>query len=187
VRHGFLGEETGFEVVTISRLVNAFFRWEFNSCETIVRGGDVHPIDYANASPDVALTSLHYYFPWAIRALLRWSAFCAITRREMRIFQDSRAYFSIGDDESLSYEEKLRRYRELADGYFSADEYETFAAEALPQLDEATVELVASPEFDELIVDSVRSTFPSHEHEHFVTHYRGLLGAWLRDAQALAS
>ena len=43
--------------------------------------------------------TLHYYFPWAIRALVRWSAFCAITRREMRIFQDSRAYFAVGDDE----------------------------------------------------------------------------------------
>ena len=58
-------------VVTISRLVNAFFRWEFNSCESLVRGPEVHPIDYANACPDVSLTSLHYYFPWAITALLR--------------------------------------------------------------------------------------------------------------------
>ena len=34
-----------------------------------MRGADVHPIDYANAWPDVALTSLHYYFPWAMTAL----------------------------------------------------------------------------------------------------------------------
>ena len=92
----------------------------------------MHPIDYANASPDVALTSLHYYFPWAIRALVRWSAFCAVTRRRMRIFQDSRRYFEIGDDESLSYEEKLQRYRVLADEYFHADEYRAFCDEALP-------------------------------------------------------
>ena len=26
--------------------------------------------------PDVAVTSLHYYFPWAITALVRWCAFC---------------------------------------------------------------------------------------------------------------
>ena len=38
VDHDFLSPETGWEVVTISRLVNAFFRWEFNSCETLVRG-----------------------------------------------------------------------------------------------------------------------------------------------------
>src|SRR5262245_59309768 len=65
VEHDFLDPETGAEVVTVSKLVNAFFRWEFNSCESLVRGGEVHPIDYANACPDVAITSLHYYFPWA--------------------------------------------------------------------------------------------------------------------------
>ena len=56
VSHDFLAPETGDEVLTISRLINAFFRWEFNSCETLVRGTEAHPIDYANASPDVALT-----------------------------------------------------------------------------------------------------------------------------------
>ena len=186
VRHGFLDADTGFEVVSISRLINAFFRWEFNSCECLVRGGAVHPIDYANASPDVAITSLHYYFPWAIRALVRWSAFCAATRRRMRIFQDSRRYFEIGDDESLSYEEKLRRFRELADDYFSAEEYEEFCAQALPHADEATVELVESPELDSVLVDTVRSTFPAHEHEHFVAHYRGLLAAWASDQRTAA-
>jgi hypothetical protein len=38
VDHNFLGERVGDEVVTISRLVNAFFRWEFNSCESLVKG-----------------------------------------------------------------------------------------------------------------------------------------------------
>jgi hypothetical protein len=141
----------------------------------------VHPIDYANASPDVAITSLHYYFPWAIRALVRWAAFCAVTRRPMRIFQDSRRYFEVGDDESLPYEEKLQRFRTLADDYFSADEYEAFCAAALGHADQATVELVESPEFDSVLVDTVRSTFPAHEHEHFVAHYRGLLAAWAVD------
>ena len=71
VDHDFLLPRTGSEVVTIGRLVNSFFRWEFNSCETLVKDGEVYPIDYANACPDVALTSLHYYFPWAIRALVQ--------------------------------------------------------------------------------------------------------------------
>ncbi len=39
-----------------------------------MRGGDVYPIDYANACPDVALTSLHYYFPWAMKASLHLSS-----------------------------------------------------------------------------------------------------------------
>ena len=84
VSHDFLTPETGDEILTISRLINAFFRWEFNSCETLVRGAEAHPIDYANASPDVALTSLHYYWPWAISALLKWSIFCTVTGRAAR-------------------------------------------------------------------------------------------------------
>ena len=93
VSHDFLTPEIGAEVVAISRLVNAFFRWEFNSCETLVKDGVVYPIDYANASPDVALTSLHYYFPWAMAALVRWCTFCTVVRRPMRINQNTRTYF----------------------------------------------------------------------------------------------
>ena len=35
-----------------------------------------------------------------------------------------------------------------------------------------------------LLVDTVRSTFPPHEHDHFIAHYRGLLGAWVADEKA---
>ncbi len=82
VNHGFLSESAGRQTVAISRIVNAFFRWEFNSCEMLVVGDDVYPIDYANACPDVAVTSLHYYFPWAITALVRWSTYCVVTGRK---------------------------------------------------------------------------------------------------------
>jgi hypothetical protein len=181
VRHDFLTPELGDEILTISRLVNAFFRWEFNSCETIVKDGVAYPIDYANASPDVALTSLHYYFPWAIAALVRWSAFCAVTRREMHINQNSRAYFDWGDREDLSYEEKLAKYRELADMYFQLDAYQEFCDSHLSHLDELAHEWFTSGDFDRVLVDTVRSTFPTHEQERFVAHYRGLLGAWARD------
>ncbi len=184
VAHDFLTPELGSEVVAISRLVNAFFRWEFNSCETLVKDGVVYPIDYANASPDVALTSLHYYFPWAIKALVRWSAFCTVTRRRMRINQDTRSYFDIGDRADLTYEEKLARYHELAQEYFGVERYTEFCADHLAHLDEAMVEYVEGPDFDRLLVQTVQSTFPEHEHEHFVAHYRGLLGAWVSDQHA---
>jgi hypothetical protein len=186
VEHDFLSPETGQEVVTISRLVNAFFRWEFNSCENIVRSGEVHPIDYANASPDVAVTSLHYYFPWAISALVKWCVFCSVTDRRMRINQDTRTYFEIGDREDLSYEEKLAEYRGLADDYFEVDAYEEFSAGALARLDDVAVDYFESPKFDELLVATVTSTFPAHEHEPMVARYRGLLGAWASDQHAAA-
>src|SRR6201997_2652497 len=95
IRHDFLSPELGDEIVSISRLVNAFFRWEFNSCETIVKDGIAHPIDYANASPDVALTSLHYYFPWAMKALVRWAVFALVTGRRARLDLETDRFFAV--------------------------------------------------------------------------------------------
>jgi hypothetical protein len=181
VRHDFLTPELGDEIVSISRLVNAFFRWEFNSCETIVKDGIAYPIDYANASPDVALTSLHYYFPWAIVALVRWSAFCAVTRRNLRVDQSPRDYFQWGDRDDLDYEQKLAKYRLLADGYFQIDAYRQFCDDELADLDEIAHTWFSSTEFDDLLVRTVRATFPAHEQEQFVAHYRGLLAAWATD------
>jgi hypothetical protein len=184
VSHDFLSADTGFEVVTISRLVNAFFRWEFNSCETLVRGTDVYPIDYANACPDVALTSLHYYFPWAMAALLRWSVFCVVTGRKPRLDTDTRRYFDIADRSDLSYSEKLHEYRRLADGYFEADRYAEFCARHLGNVDEMVYDWVRSPEFDTLLVDTVRTTYPEHEHDRFLAHFRGLIDLWINDRPA---
>jgi hypothetical protein len=177
VAHGFLTDEVGDEVVTISRLVNAFFRWEFNSCECLVRDGVVYPIDYANACPDVALTSLHYYFPFAMTALLRWSAFCVVTGRPARLDMDSARYFEIGDN-TPDYREKLRGYRALADEYFEIDRYREFCDTTLRHVPELVAEWVSSAEFDELLVSTVRATYPAHEHDRFIAHFRGLIGQW---------
>jgi hypothetical protein len=183
VEHGFLDAATGTEVVTISRLVNAFFRWEFNSCEALVRGGEVYPIDYANACPDVALTSLHYYFPWAMAALLRWTAFCVITGRRRTIDLDTARYFAIGDRADLSYEEKLTEYRRLSDEYFDTERYQDFCASRLAHVDDLVYDWVQSADFDELLLDTVRVTYPRHEHDRFIAHFRGLVGAWSRERE----
>jgi hypothetical protein len=181
VDHGFLTPEAGSEVVTISRLVNAFFRWEFNSCESLVQGDDVHPIDNANACPDVSLTSLHYYFPWAMTALLRWSAFCVVTGRQPRLDTDTRRYFDIGDNPDLSYDEKLAGYRKLAAEYFETERYQEFCATRLAHVEEMVHEWVSSPAFDELLLETVRGTYPPDEHDRFIAHFRGLLASWAAD------
>jgi hypothetical protein len=33
----------------------------------------------------------------------------------------------------------------------------------------------------------VRSTYPMHEHERFLAHFRGLVGLWVRDQAPVAS
>jgi hypothetical protein len=187
LEHEFLTPGLGSQVTAIGKLVNAFFHWEFNSCETIVKDGVVYPIDYANPWPDVAITSLHYYFPWAIRALVRWTVFCLVTGRRTQLDLDPRAYWAVADRDDVPYEEKLERYRALADAFFARDAYEEFCATTLHHLDELVVEYFEGPEFDRVLVDNVRGTFPAHEQERLIAHYRGLVGVWARDERAAAS
>jgi hypothetical protein len=181
VDHGFLDAATGDEVLTISRLVNAFFRWEFNSCEMLVRDGVVYPIDYANACPDVAITSLHYYFPWAMAALLRWTVYCVVTGRRLRLDMDSARYFEVADRPDIPYQDKLAAYRRLSDEYFDTERYAEFCAAHLGHVDDMVRDWVASAAFDDLLVDTVKATYPAHEQDRFVQHFRGLVGAWLAE------
>jgi hypothetical protein len=183
VAHDFLTPAAGSEVLAISRLVNAFFRWEFNSCESLVVDGpspSVHPIDYANACPDIALTSLHYYFPWAIGTLLKWSVFCVVSGRRPRLDLSTRAYFEVADSD-LPYADKIAAYDRLALEYFEADRYREFCAGPLADVDALVRDWVATPDFDALLVRTVRATYPPAEHDRFVAHLRGLINLWLSE------
>ncbi|WP_256842676.1 ATP-grasp domain-containing protein [Ornithinimicrobium cryptoxanthini] len=181
VTHDFLSEQAGWEAETVSKVVNAFFGWEFNSAEMLVAGNEVHPIDYANACPDVAVTSLHYYFPWAITALVRWSVFALATNRPATVDLETRRYYEIADDESLDYQAKMEGYRTLADAHFDTDRYWEFCEQHLAHLPEAVLEWVDSDGFDKILLDTVRSTYPAHEHDKFLAHFRGLVGLWVKD------
>lgn len=72
-------------------------------------------------------------------------------------------------------------YRGLADDSFEQERYDDFVAIALGDLDWVAVDYFASADFDRLLVETVRATFPVSEHEQFVAHYCELLGAWVRD------
>ena len=181
VSHGFLSDSAGQEAKTISQTVNALFRWEFNSCEMLVKGNDVFPIDYANACPDVAVTSLHYYFPWAMKALLRWSAFCVVTDRIAKTQVDTVPWFQIADDDALDYGAKLQAYQELCDEHFDSDRYWDFCDTAVPHLDEMVLDWVASDSFKGLLTSTIRSTYPPHEWDRFEGHFGGLIDLWIKD------
>jgi hypothetical protein len=185
VDHDFLSAGVGQEAVTIAQTVNALFRWEFNSCEMLIQGDTVLPIDYANACPDVAVTSLHYYFPWAMKALVKWTAFCTATNRRSRLHVDPDDWFRIGDDEDLDYGAKLAAYQRLADQHFDTERYHEFCAATLPDIDELVLEWVSSRHFDDMLVDTVRSTYPDHQQEKFLAHFRGLIGLWVTDETQL--
>jgi hypothetical protein len=181
VSHDFLAPQAGHEAMAISRIVNAFFGWEFNSAEMLVAGDEVYPIDYANACPDVAVTSLHYYFPWAISALVRWSVYCLATGRKANVDLSTNRYFAIADDPELDYRAKIEHYLALADDYFETERYRDWCTSHLTHLDEQVHDWVTSADFDRLLLDTVRATYPPHEHEQFLGHFRGLLDLWARD------
>ena len=186
VSHGFLSESAGFQAAAISRIVNAFFLWEFNSAEMLVTGDEVYPIDYANACPDVAVTSLHYYFPWAITALVRWSVFCVVTGRQQAVDLTTGRYFAIADDPDMSYDDKLTAYLALADAHFDSERYWEFCEQHLAHLPEQVLGWVTSDEFDRMLRDTVAATYPPHEHEQFLAHFRGLVGMWASDQAGAA-
>jgi len=181
VSHDFLSPSAGHQAVAISRIVNAFFGWEFNSCEMLVKGDSVHPIDYANACPDVAVTSLHYYFPWAISALVKWSVFSLATGRRSKVDLHTERYFEIADDPSLDYDAKVDAYLALADEYFETPKYHEWCAAHLGDFDLRVRDWVAGPDFDRLLRETVVATYPEHEQEKFHAHFKGLTDLWLAD------
>ena len=74
-----------------------------------------------------------------------------------------------------------KEYRTLADEYFQTEQYLDFCASRLADLDAIVLEWVGSPDFDQLLLDTVVAGFPAHEHERFVAHFRGLIGMWVDD------
>jgi hypothetical protein len=114
-------------------------------------------------------------------ALLRWTVFCVVTGRKPRLDMNAADYFAIGDDPDLSYADKLAGYRKLADDYFEVERYQEFCAKHLSHVDEMVAGWVSSAEFRTLLDETVRSTYPAHEHERFLGHFNGLIDAWIRD------
>ena len=46
------------------------------------------------------------------------------------------------------------------------------------------LEWVTGDDFDRLLRDTVAATYPAHEQEEFLAHFRGLVGLWVTDAKA---
>lgn len=162
--------------------INSFFGWEFNSCEALRQDGDWRPIDFANACPDSQVTSLHYHFPWLVAANLRWSIFCAATKRPMPVNLDWTPYFDIADSE-LPYVDKLAAYASIARSRFQADEFEVFCAEHLAHLDQVVWEFFGDDIARDAVRQKVASMFPSQEIEEFTELFWQRIQNWRTDNQ----
>ena len=160
--------------------INGFFGWDFNSCESLHRDGTWYPIDFANACPDSQVTSLHYFFPWLVMANVRWSIFCATTKRKMRMNQDWQPYWDVLQQE-LPYRERLAAYAAIGHQRMETVRFREFCALHLQHLAEATHEFFGTSLAKETIRQKVRALFPEHEVESFTEHFWARIQRWRDD------
>ena len=159
--------------------INTFFGWDFNSCEALRSGGEFYPIDFANACPDSQVTSLHYHFPWLIKAKIRWALFCAATDRPMRRTLDWQPYYDVLDRD-LPYRERLAEYGRIARERLESDRFAEFCDRHLSHLDEVALEFFAGDVAHDAVSQKVAFLFPEHEIEKFTAHFWGLIELWRR-------
>src|SRR5262245_58542100 len=175
---GFLAPEAQSELEDITLTINAFFGWDFNSCEALQKAGRWYPIDFANACPDSQVTSLHYHFPRLIKSNLRWAVFCAVTRRRVRRTLDWEPWFEIAARD-LPDRDKLARYAAVARQRFAADEFDEFCGRHLGHLDEVAAEFFASPAARDAVRQKVTALYPPQEVEEYTELFYGRIQLWL--------
>ncbi len=157
--------------------INTFFGWDFNSCEALRKDGVFHPIDFANACPDSQVTSLHYHFPWLVKAKIRWAVFCAATKRPMRRNLDWAPYYEVAERD-LPLRERLAAYGAIARERLDAERFGEFCEEHLAHLDEVALEFFGTDEAKEAVRLKVQDLFPADEVERFTEHFWGLIDFW---------
>ncbi len=161
----------------VTLTINAFFGWEFNSCESLRKDGIWHPIDFANPCPDSQVTSLHYHFPWLVMAYLRWTIFCAATKRPMRKNLDWAPFLKIAA-EGGTYEEKLDRYAAIAEERFESARFQEFCDEHLGHLEVVVREFFGTSEAKDAVRKKVAALFPEHEIEKFTELFWERIQLW---------
>ena len=171
---------------TISRLINAFFRWEFNSCECLVRGDEVFPIDYANACPDVGADEPALLLPVGDQD----------AREVVRVLRGHRAARPQLDLDTRALFRRRRPRRALlrrrsspptAGWPTTTSRPSATRSSARPAWPTSTSSCSTGsprPSSTRLLVDTVRKLYPAHEHDRFVAHFRGLVGQWVREQGA---
>jgi hypothetical protein len=179
VEFGFVSGDEWQRAARICRVINTFFGWDFNSCEMLRSDGVLHPIDFANACPDSQVTSLHFHFPWLVKALLRWTIFNAATKRRKRIDLQWDAFFAARDPE-LDFDAQLAQFDAIARTAYDTDRFEDFDRQWLGDLDEVAWQFFGEQRFYDIVQEKVEALFPKHEVKQFTDHFFGMIQFWRR-------
>lgn len=160
-------------------VINAFFGWDFNSCELLHKDATWHPIDFANPCPDSQVTSLHYHFPWLIKANLRWAVFAATTRRTIKELEWRRFFAAV--EEGMTLRERLDALLPIVHERFDTEHFQEFCAEHLAHLDEVAHEWFGTDDARDAVRKKVGALFPPHEVDEFTAIFFDRIQKWRAD------
>jgi len=180
----FIADEDAQLLRDTTLTINAFFGWDFNSCESLRKDGTWYPIDFANPCPDSQVTSLHRHFPWLVKANIKWSVFCAVTKRPFRKTLDWEPFYKVAAVQDMPYREKLRAYAAIAAERFETARFEEFCAKHLAHLDEVAWEFFGTENAKNAFRQKVTALFPKHEVEQFTELFWRRVQAWRADQKA---
>jgi hypothetical protein len=174
----FVNDEESKLLRDTTLTINSFFGWDFNSCESLRKDGTWYPIDFANACPDSQVTSLHRHFPWLVKANIRWSVYCAVTKKPFRKNLDWEPYYKVAAEKDMPYREKLTRYAKIANERFETAKFEEFCAKHLKHLDEVAWEFFGTQAAKDAFRAKVAALYPRHEIEQFTELFWKRVQTW---------
>jgi hypothetical protein len=187
LRRDFLSPPEAEEARDLTRIVNAYFDWDFNSCEIAFARDGAYCIDFTQPYPDARPTRLHYYFPEVVRALIRWVVFCATTKRRRSVdFRTSwpsfaRAAARFRERDSV-HPGLVRALGQHANEMFQSDTYAAWSTHRLVGITEQILAYFRSDEFSDLLRQEVIREFgPGSEGEAHLRQYAALHAEWLSD------
>lgn len=172
----FLSVEERSLIRDMTLVINGFFGWDFNSCELIHREDTWHAIDFANPCPDSQVSSLHYHFPWLIKANIRWSVYAAATNRAMKPLGWPR-YFDVVDAD-MTLRERLDALVHVVHERFETERFSAFCDRHLGHLDEVSDEFFSSDEARSAVRQKVAALFPEHEVDEFTDLFWQRIQRW---------
>lgn len=182
MEQGFLSASERKLIDDTTLIINSFFRWDFNSCELLHKEGTWYPIDFANPCPDSQVTSLHYHFPWLIKANIRWATFAAATGRKLRPLQWDQFFGAV--EEGMTLRERIDALLPLVHAHFDTERFTEFCATHLAHLDDVTHEWFGTDDAKEAVRRKVAALFPPHEVEQFTDTFFQRIQRWRSDFAA---
>ncbi len=187
MERGVLSPEDESLLADMVLTINSFFGWDFNSCETL-RGeaGVWYPIDFANPCPDSQVTSLHFHFPWLVKANLRWAIFCAALSRRKPLNLNWAPYYEIAGS-GAPYREKLRAYAAIAHRTFETERFAEFCDKHLAHLNDVAHEFFGTDVAKDAVRKKVHALYPANEIEEFTELFWARLQKWRAEESRTAA